>query len=85
VPAERPARAALRCASEQISPIGIDMFAAFINGCTHPFPNVRITFDKSHVIRYANTAVRQDAQLRAVRAQKKAPRRRLYSISDSVH
>ncbi|UZG44415.1 ISL3 family transposase [Caldimonas thermodepolymerans] len=45
------------CPAEQITSVSIDMSPAFIRGCAEHLPNVRVTFDKFHVIGHANAAV----------------------------
>jgi transposase len=42
---------------DAVESISIDMSPAFIKGVTEYLPNVRITFDKFHVIAHASTAV----------------------------
>ena len=49
--------AAHGCPPEQVESVSIDMSPAFIRGCTEELPNVRITFDKFHVVWHANAAV----------------------------
>ena len=45
------------CAPGQIESVSIDMSHAFIKGCSQHLPNACITFDKFHVVGYANVAV----------------------------